>query len=138
MINYDLFGTSRKLNPDMETRDKLIFGEFNPKSYCGGIRHFENLSTDTLKTLLEKNFIEATERQNNAPSTEQILRFMERYPEYSAHGYAVSINRSDYRVTLEGVDKGCGADSSQELQEFSALFDLADSLNTATMHCWFD
>ncbi|MBQ3433665.1 MAG: hypothetical protein II857_04105 [Selenomonadaceae bacterium] len=126
------------MNQDVQTRDKLIFGEYNPDAYLGGVRYFENLSLDTLNTLLENKFIAAGERQNDAPTTAQIQSFMARYPEYTAHGYAVAITRPDYRVTLEGVSKGRGADSAQELADFTELFKFADELNTATMDCWFD
>ena len=128
----------RNLNRDAATRDKMIFGEFNPDEYHGGIRYFEGLKLDTLKALLEKNFIEATESQNGAPTTEQILNFIEHYPDYTVHGYTVSPERSDYRITLEGVEKGDGADSPQELQDFTQLFKDADFIDSATMYCWFD
>lgn len=135
MIHFD---EPRTLNRDAKTRDELIFGEFNPEAYCGNIRHFESLTVDTLKRLLEKNFIDPDEHQNNAPTTAQILNFMERYPAYTAHGYAVSINRKDYRMTLEGVSKGRRADSALELADFTELFKLADSFNPSIMECWFD
>ena len=138
MINYDIFSDPRPLRRNAENRDELIFGEYNPDAYIGGVRYFENLSLDTLKTLLEKKYIEADERQNNSPTTAEIKAFMERYPDYTAHGYAVSINRRDYRVTLEGVSKGRGADSSQELEEFYSLFRYADKIKTSIMDCWFD
>lgn len=128
----------RNLNRDFNTRDKMIFGGFNPNEYRGGVRDFENLSLDTLKTLLEKNFIEPDESQNGSPTTAQILNFMERYPDYTAHGYAVSPNRFDYRITLTGVCKDTGANSPQELQAFTQLFEDADFIDATTMYCWFD
>ena len=138
MINYDIFSAQRPLRRNAESRDELIFGEYNPDAYIGGVRHFENLSLNTLNMLLEKNYIEVDERQNNSPTTAEIKSFMERYPDYTAHGYAVAITRRDYRVTLEGVSKGRGADSSQELEDFMELFGHADSLKTSIMDCWFD
>lgn len=126
------------LNRDFSTRDKMIFGEFNPNEYHGGVRYFESLSLDTLKTLLEKNFIEPDESQNGSPTTEQILNFLERYPDYTAHGYTVNPERGDYRITLEGVFKGDGANSPQELQDFTQLFKNADFIDSATMYCLFN
>lgn len=127
-----------KLNTDIAGRDKIIFGEYDPDAYAGGIRNFEGMQLDTLKKLIEKNFIRAAERQNEAPTTAQILAFMERYPEYTAHGYAVTSKRFDYRVTIEGVSKGNVADTVQELEDFTRLFGNADNFNTGIMDCWFD
>ena len=123
---------------NVEARDTLIFGEVNPKAYRGGIRYFDGLSLSALHELFAKGFIDANDRQNDAPAASQILAFMERYPDYTAHGYAVTLDRTDYRVTLEGVTKGAPADSIDELEDFTTLFKDADTLNSAIMDCWFD
>lgn len=128
-----------KLNRDVVTRDKMIFGSYESSKYCGGIRRFKGLNLDTLKMLVQKNFAEEEEAQNYAPTTAEIIEFMSKHEGYTAHGYAVSIERGDYRVTLEGVSKDRAADSAEELEEFKTLFKEADTLNTnAKMYCWFD
>ena len=127
------------LNRDEAARDTLIFGKHDPNAYrSGGVRYFDGLSLATLQRLFAQKFIDADDKQNYAPTAGQILEFMERYPEYTAHGYTVTIDRPDYRVTLEGVCKGDGADSMGELEDFINLFRDADTIDTATMSCWFD
>ena len=128
------------LNEDVNSRDTILFGEgFNSKEYPGGVRHFNKLSLENLKELIENRFIELEECQNESPSTEEILHFMEKYPDYTTHGYAVSPLREDYRVTLEGVEKDIPAESKEELEDFTKLFRLADEfIIDSYMYCWFD
>lgn len=128
------------LNEDVNTRDNIIFGEeFNPEEYLGGIRHFERLGLKDLELLIEGNFIELEECQNDSPTTAEILEFIRKYPKYTVHGYAVSPFREDYRVTLEGVEKDTSAESKEELEDFTKLFQLADDFITdGHMYCWFD
>lgn len=126
------------LNPDADTRDKLIFGEVNPEAYSGGIRYFDSMTLATIQDLFAKGFINADDKQNDAPNAGEIKAFIERYPEYTAHGYAVSPTRWDYRVTFEGVTKDAPADSVEELKDFTELFKDAEEINTAIMDCWYD
>lgn len=63
---------------------------------------------------------------------------MRMYPEYTSHGYAVSDTRDDYRVSIEGVEKGSPATTNNELRDYMGLFGLADEFNGYTMYCWFD
>lgn len=128
-----------RLNKDEKQRDLIIFGNYDTKYYPGGVRYFKNLSLDKLEQLIDGNFISLSERQNNAPSVKEIYEFMKQYPGYTAHGYTVSVMRDDYRVSLEGVFKDCGASSMQEFDEFTELFNCADDFLTGTiMYCWFD
>ena len=128
------------LNKDVNSRDNIIFKEnYSPDKYLGGICRFERLSLKNLELLIDNKFIELNQCQNNSPTTEEILEFMKKYPKYTAHGYAVSLDREDYRVTLEGVEKNTSAESKEELEDFTKLFHLADDFITDSyMYCWFD
>lgn len=127
------------LNRDVRMRDKLIFGEYNEYRYCGGVRHFEKLSLSTLEKLVANNFIDLDDAQNDCPSVKAILGFMRTYSDYTAHGYAVSVEREDYRVSLEGVAKNREADTIEELKGFVNMFRFADDFCTdGEMYCWFD
>lgn len=129
----------KNLNTDVVTRDKMIFGSYDKSKYSGGVRHFENLSLETLKRLLEKNFADRAEHHNAAPTIAEILDFMTKYSGYTAHGYAVEVERGDYRVSLEGVYKDRAADSEEELDEFNLIFGNADDFSdSGQMYCWFD
>ena len=128
-----------KLNKDVRTRDELIFGEYDREAYSGGVRHFEKLSLSTLEKLVAQNFIDLDDQQNNCPCVKAILGFMRNYPDYTAHGYAVSVEREDYRVSLEGVAKNREADTIEELKGFTEMFRFADDFCTdGEMYCWFD
>lgn len=128
-----------ELNKDYKRRDSIIFGRYCKELYkFGGIRHFEGLDVIRLKMLLDENFIDPGDRQNLAPSVKEIYEFMKMYPSYKAHGYAVSIDRDDYRVSIEGVEKGSPEDSLKEYIEYMQLFRYADEFNNGTMYCWFD
>lgn len=125
------------LNDDQTTRDKIIFGEnYTPEFY--DVMRFDGLTLSQLEKLIEGNFIDLTESQNYAPSIGEIYDFMKKYPEYTAHGYTVHKYRNDYRVSLEGVEKGKPADSLEEMKDFAELFKYADDFNAAEMYCWFD
>ena len=127
------------MNRDDLTRDIIIFGDYDLNKYSGGVRNFEDLTVDKLKQLLDQGFIKPTERQNCSPDTASILEFMEKYPSYLAHGYTVTIKRSDYRVTLTGVSKDGSSDSEQETNDFISLFSDADEFHIGNiMFCWFD
>ena len=127
-----------KLNKSERQRDHIIFGSHSFEAYMGGVRHFENLSLSKLERLIECNFIDLDDRQNLAPPVREIYDFMKKYPDYTAHGYTVSIMRDDYRVSLEGVSKSNGAKSAEELEDFMRLFKDADEVDTSSMYCWFD
>ena len=126
------------LNRDVKLRDELIFGEYDESKYAGGIRPFKKLGLVTLKKLVAQNFISLDDAQNDCPCVRTILRFMNRYPDYTAHGYVVSVCRGDYRISLDGVEKDREADSVRELEDFVRLFRHADNFYIdSEMYCWF-
>lgn len=127
------------MNRDIVTRDTIIWGKYEKKKYMGGYRRFDDLPLDALKALIADKFIRLWEAQNDGSTVGEILQFMEKYPEYKAIGYAISLEREDYRVTLEGVYKDTEAASEDEMNDFMELFGAADELNTeGYMRAWFD
>ena len=128
------------LNKDIETRDMLIFGSYEQEKYTGGIRRFEGLSAQTLGLLLKLGFTDPGDSQNGAPAASEMHAFLCKYPDYTAHGYAVGIDRSDYRVSIEGVVKDHGYDSDRERMDFVRRFRDADELEAGRtrMFCWYD
>lgn len=123
-----------ELNKNEQLCDEIIFGKYN-----GSVAKFENLSLDRLRKLFELNFINPNDKQNDCPTVGEILQFMEKYPEYTANGYVVPLERSDYRVTLTGVCKESPVENADELKDFLALFEKADDFVVANeVYCWFD
>lgn len=128
-----------KLNNNEEQRDMIIFGEYDPDKYAGGVRKFEGLTCSQLSDLLRLNFINPLEKKNGSPDVVQIQQFLEKYPDYTAHGFVTAKRRYDYRVTLEGVSKDKPADSEEELNDFRILFKEALELVTGErMFCWYE
>ena len=120
-------------------RDTIIFGGYNPDHYSGGIRSFEGLDAEELKTLVQKNFLDEADCQNNSPYARDIISFLEDYPMFTAHGYAVSADRYDYRVTIEGVAMS-GEYSKDTLLAFVKMFRDADelTLHETYLSAWYD
>jgi hypothetical protein len=54
--------------------------------------------------LLEEHFLDPDDQQNYAPTAGEILEMLALNPRLTAHGYAIGIDRSDYRVTFEGIE----------------------------------
>lgn len=125
-----------KLNKDYKRRAEIIFGE---ETECDDTSAFKNLTLKQLEQLRDENFLDLTDQQNASPTLEQFMEFMKKFPGVMAHGYIVSPNRPDYRVTLEGLQfKGL---CTTELQlEFSKLCRRADDLiiTNDKLYCWFD
>lgn len=124
----------------MGKRDMIIFGErFNEEKYLGGIRYFEDLKLEALDQLVKEGYLDVEDAQNAAPTAGEIIEFIRKYPDYTAHGYAVSFRRDDCRVSLEGVAKNFPATSINEFEDFMSLFKDADEIQVeAQMYCWFD
>jgi hypothetical protein len=105
-------------NKDEKRRDTIIFGDYHPEvapinyqnfkfgpGHTGGIRRFNNMSPATLQQLVEEGFADPQECQNEGPSIYVMLQFAEKHPEWQLtfEGYAVSKDRDDYRVTVDGI-----------------------------------
>jgi hypothetical protein len=92
---------STPLNRNHARRDEIL-GTAHTR-YAGGIKPFVGLDAPRLQQLLDERFLEPQARQNLSPTVVEFLRFLERWPWATAHGYAVSRRREDYRVSLEGL-----------------------------------
>jgi hypothetical protein len=129
-----------EFNRDYPERDRMLFGHvIEWVEENGGVEHFRDLSVATLKELIARNFADPDERQNDSPSIGQFLQFLEKYPHVKAHGYAVSPNREDYRVSLEGVEYD-GPVSAELYRDFRALSSSADDFvcTHERLYCWYD
>ena len=139
VINEEYSSDSR-YNHNTKLRDEIIFGEHNPNKYSGGCRNFDNLTRTQLIKLLNYNFILMDEKHNNAPTVEQFLDFMSKYPGYVASGYTISDERNDYRISITGLKRNDGFSSREERDNFYELFKDADDfeISTTNMFCRFD
>jgi hypothetical protein len=121
-------------------RDIIIWGETKDWSHSsGGTFSFKELTAVKCRELLNKGFADPEDCQDSAPSFKEITEFLERNPNFTGHGYAVSPDRNDYRVTLEGVESR-GPISNKERNDFVYWFRQADdfSLSDDGAFAWFD
>ena len=89
---------------------------------------------------MEKGYIDPNERQNLSPTAEEMLGFCGSDPKWYVHGYAVSPDRSDCRVTFEGVGSTEPL-SADEAVEFVKIFRYASELQFGVGECawcWYD
>lgn len=127
------------LNKDIKTRDEIIFDEYDPQKYVGGIRHYKELTYEQLEELDDKCFLDPEECQNYSPSIAEFMDFMKDHREFTAHGYVVSDTRDDYRVSIEGLFK-FGNITYEETIEFVDMFRCADEFTCTKeeLYCWYD
>lgn len=128
-----------KLNRD-DVRRREIFAPFvSPDKPSGGITRFNHLNLEALKQLIDENFADPTERQNDSPSIQEFYDFMEKHPGCGCHGYFVDIERSDYRVSLEGIIFG-GKVTIPLLLDFASQFRSASEFEVDVhyLYCWWD
>lgn len=131
-----------ELNKDY-TRRATIMAENGVKEQLtaekNDIAHYSGLTATGLQTLVDERFADPEETQNESPSIAEFIKFMRKYPKFTAHGYIVSHERSDYRVSVEGVttEKELTKD---EILAFVDMFRFADEFEIASRgaHCWYD
>lgn len=125
------------LNKDYKDRDYIIFGASIGTDY--DIMSFSQLTGEKCKELMDENFADPEDRQNEAPSFKEFTEFCLKYPKVTAYGYVVNPNREDYRVTIEGLDYK-GKTSKQMIIDFTSLCEDADDFvaNNDELFCWYD
>jgi len=67
-------------------------------------RHYQGMTLDELKKIVDLWPDEAQEQQNDAPSIEEFIALGEEFPGMTYHGYSIHPPREDTRVSVEGFD----------------------------------
>jgi len=127
-----------KYNMNEERRNELLKLNTGVDYQRFDMERFEDLTVEDFGTLLAEKFIDPRDKQNKAPTAIEFYRFMQRYPQFKAHGYAVSKDRIDYRITIEGLQ---GVTMSDEgVQMFANTFTNADDfrIDGGYCYCWYD
>lgn len=131
------------MNKNVELRDKIIFGKYEPEKYSGGHRPFR-CSYETMKALVDNNFIEPDECQNYSPYTKDFMDILDGIDGVEFIAYAISPDRSDYRVTIEGADVDIEENDHDTLCFLVESFRSADEFNVEHigdryhLHAWWD
>jgi hypothetical protein len=90
-------------NRDAARRDGMLHFYLGDE-YSGGTRYFNGLDSTGLAALIKARFIDPDGRQNAAPTAwGEIFQFLCSHPQVRTMGYVVSVDRPDYRTSLETV-----------------------------------
>jgi hypothetical protein len=109
-----------------------------PDYTCGGITPFKGLSAANFKALIDEGFLDPHGAQNYSPEAHEFLSFIEEHPHFTAHGYAVSPERGDCRVSIEGI-QGNVARTSRAFFDFIDRFRDADEFEVVPeCYAWYD
>ncbi len=76
---------------------------FDYPKYIGGLEHFEDLKADQLEALVKENFIDPAYQYKLGPTVQAFLDFMKTHEDVWAHGFAITTDREDARVVIEGL-----------------------------------
>lgn len=91
------------------TRNKIIFGDtlYKDEDYkASQYKYFTGLDAGQIQELCYHRFADPEEYHNDGPTIRQILLFLQKTPGFTASGYVIGKERSDYRVTLAELDSG--------------------------------
>ena len=121
------------MNTDVKRRDEIIFGNYDESRYMlGGCVRFD-APAEKIKQLANEGFIDPQENQNASPTTEEFINAVSGYEDWvEFEAYAISPDRDDYRITIEGVNVWIPSENREEMCRFVEEFHNADefSLNT--------
>ena len=141
-----------------ERRDDLIFGkDVSDKYKIGGTASFgyrtsenpDGIDYHIADALVDYGFLDPDDKQNEAPTAGEFIEFCKNHPNIDCRllGYAVSPQRNDCRVSIEGLK--CKTDDSQFFDDFVRMFSDADEYEVDEydpwdhpgeyyFRCWYD
>lgn len=120
-------------NLDQDLRDSRLMQpawryEMDLPGYSSGIMRFCEMNADTLEWMIANRFADPEDCQNDSPTIREFLDFMHKYPGVMAIGYVVDKSRSDYRLTVEGLEYE-GNISKEMLADIIDNYRLADEFS---------
>lgn len=129
-------------NEAAEQREQLVFGRaYNRDTYkMGGCCRFEGLDVATANLLVALGYLDPEDRQNSSPTAREIIDFCNGDDRdiWNLHGYVISPERADCRVTIEGC-KSKSMPSADRIIDFAKTFRDADDFYVDSYcYCWYD
>jgi hypothetical protein len=124
---------------DLELRDELLRPYVLDGGTHGGISRFKGVPLSLLEKLIFDGFVYLGKWNTCAGVQDLFLPFLRRHPDFTAHGYSVSKERQDSRITIEGIE--CKASMKLEtVIDFANTFRHADDFKLSSSHarCWYD
>jgi hypothetical protein len=142
---------SNELNIDFKRREEIIFGRsIIWDDELGDCEFFEDLTLDKLAQLLEENFAEPQQTQNNSPTIQEFYEFGQKSQNLGYEpffiGYVVSPDREDYRTSIEGIQMSLEAETidSRIYADFVSAFKrFAETahekdISSRLLYAWWD
>ena len=124
---------------NIELRDEIL-RPYISNGPGKSLSRFRGLPLDVLEKLVAHGFVALGKWNRCAGVDSMFLPFLRRHPEFTAHGYALSNDRPDCRITVEGVE--CEkAMTDETVSDFTNTFSLhADEVKVSPSYayCWFD
>ncbi len=141
-----------ELNKDEGLRNSILKPYLINKSgnYSGGALSFRDVPFDVMKKLFCFDFIDPRDTQNNSPTNREFIDFGKKFPFVKYHGYVISAEREDYRLSIEGVNfvvskKDHKGKKTKLIKDFKKLNNGADELvvsegedGSVEFYSWFD
>ena len=102
----------------------------------GDCAHVEGISLDMIDKLIAAGFMDPAQTQNDSPTVAEFREFMAEADnaDVRAHGYVISPDRDDARVSIEGLEYHGRADDDL-MFDFISAFHHADEFG---LRCWWD
>ena len=132
-----------RLNPNIQKRDQILFGEYDPAKYTGGIRRFENVDAKTIEELVDNGFVDVTMYQKASTTIEEFLDFNEDWDDhYTFIGFAISDRRDDYGIVIDGIRRDefihASPETEEERDDFYEFSKNADDVFLDAGYAWWD
>ena len=104
----------------------------------GGIIRFDGLTAAAAQSLLDSGAANSDDAQNEAPEFAKMVAFLHANPSFTAHGYIVTPERDDERITIEGVYAKTA--KPQEVKNYRSMFRSADEFDCTkgNYRAWYD
>lgn len=130
-----------KYNKD-DQRRKEILG-LSDISNNREIIYFEDIDKNSVKLLIDENFLDPEDAQNCSPTAKDIYDFISNPvgdADYTVSGYIVSPARDDYRTTITSISGFCcDKESLASFVEFARYADeLEISTDSNSVYAWWD
>ena len=133
------------MNKDFKRRDEILFGGYDPEKYKWGGCARCDMPYEKFKLLYDEGFIDPDETQNESPSTNEFIEATSGFEDWvEFEAYAISPERGDYRITIEGINVWIPEGKDEELCYFVEQFRYADEFsicpcdNGFHLRAWWD
>jgi hypothetical protein len=105
-------------------------------AYVGGTADFYSIDVSAVAELITSRYLDPYDNQNASPTAWEIFQFMSRHPTVEASGYVVSIDRADFRATLDDID---AEHLTPELRTAALAFCIdAETEIDSSLECFWD